>query len=154
MENQPKIVSFSLGSNLGNKEQNITSALEKISENIGEIISVSDYWNTEPIGFFSQNNFINCCCLVSTFLSIEDLLRHTQKIELEIGRRKLKVSGEYEDRIIDIDIIFYEDEIINTHKVTIPHKKFRKRDFVIIPLMQLSNQVDPETFISVNQYNK
>lgn len=154
MENQPKIVSFSLGSNLGNKEQNITTALDKISENIGEIISVSDYWNTEPIGFFSQNNFINCCCLVSTFLSIEDLLRHTQKIEMEIGRRKLKVSGEYEDRIIDIDIIFYEDEIINTHKVTIPHKKFRKRDFVIIPLMQLSNQVDPETFISVNQYNK
>lgn len=154
MENQPKIVSFSLGSNLGNKEQNITSALEKISENIGEIISVSDYWNTEPIGFFSQNNFINCCCLVSTFLSIENLLRHTQKIEMEIGRRKLKVSGEYEDRIIDIDIIFYEDEIINTHKVTIPHKKFRKRDFVIIPLMQISNQVDPETFISVNQYNK
>jgi 2-amino-4-hydroxy-6-hydroxymethyldihydropteridine diphosphokinase len=70
-----------------------------------------------------------------------------------MGRRKLRVN-EYEDRIIDIDIIFYENEIINEPHVKIPHKNFRKRDFVLIPLKQISNQIDPETFISIIQFTK
>lgn len=152
MENQSRIVSLSLGSNLGNKEQNIALALDKINYHIGPSVSISDYYKTKPLGFESENNFINCSCIVHTVLTIEELILIIQKIEIEMGRRKLKL-GEYEDRIIDIDIIFYDNEIIKNQTINVPHKRFRKREFVLIPLMQISNQIDPETFITVKQFN-
>jgi 2-amino-4-hydroxy-6-hydroxymethyldihydropteridine diphosphokinase len=153
MAKQTKIVSISLGSNLGNKEQNLTFAIKKIEQRIGKVLEKSDFFKSQPFGFLSESNFLNCCCTVQTSLSINELISVTQEIEIEMGRRKSRVN-EYEDRIIDIDIIFYENEIINEPHVNIPHKNFRKRDFVLIPLKQISNQIDPETFISIFQFTK
>jgi 2-amino-4-hydroxy-6-hydroxymethyldihydropteridine diphosphokinase len=70
-----------------------------------------------------------------------------------MGRME-KDGKDYEDRIIDIDIIFFDDQIIHNENLTIPHKNFRKRDFVLQPLNQLSNQLDPSTFITVGQFTK
>jgi 2-amino-4-hydroxy-6-hydroxymethyldihydropteridine diphosphokinase len=153
MEIQTKLVSFSLGSNLGDKKQNITVAINKLDAQVGKIIEISDFFTSEPLGFFSENNFVNCCCSLRTNLGIQELILITQGIENEMGRRKLKIN-EYEDRIIDIDIVFFDNEIINEPEVRVPHKNFRKRDFVLFPLNQLANRIDPETFILINQFTK
>lgn len=153
MEIQTKLVSFSLGSNLGDKKQNITAAINKLDAHVGKIIEISDFFISKPLGFFSENNFVNCCCNLRTNLGIQELISITQGIENEMGRKKLKIN-EYEDRIIDIDIVFFDNEIINCPEVRIPHKNFRKRDFVLFPLKQLSNRIDPETFITIDQFTK
>lgn len=153
MEIQTKLVSFSLGSNLGDKKKNITLAINRLDAQVGKVIKISDFFISEPHGFFSENNFVNCCCNLRTNLGIQELISITQGIEIEMGRRKLKIN-EYEDRIIDIDIIFFDNEIINYPGVRIPHKNFRKRDFVLFPLNQLANHIDPETFISIDQFTK
>ncbi|MFM7681423.1 MAG: 2-amino-4-hydroxy-6-hydroxymethyldihydropteridine diphosphokinase [Bacteroidota bacterium] len=153
MEIPTKLVSFSLGSNLGDKKQNITTAINKLDAQVGKIIEISDFFISKPLGFFSENNFVNCCCNLRTNLGIQELISITQGIENEMGRKKLKIN-EYEDRIIDIDIVFFDNEIINCSEVRIPHKNFRKRDFVLFPLKQLSNRIDPETFITIDQFTK
>jgi 2-amino-4-hydroxy-6-hydroxymethyldihydropteridine diphosphokinase len=89
--------------------------------------------------------------MIRTFLSAEEFLSITQKIESELGRQKVN-KNEYEDRVIDIDIIFYGDQIIKSDSLKIPHRKYKKRDFVLTPLAQLSNQIDPETFLSIYQF--
>ena len=153
MEDQTKLVSVSLGSNLGDKKQNLTVAINKLDSKVGTVIEISDFFESKPIGFTSENNFINCCCSINTTLTIQEFILTTQEIEIEMGRRKLKIN-KYEDRIIDIDIIFYENEIVKEPNVKIPHTSFRKRDFVLFPLNQISNHIDPETFISISQFTK
>ncbi|MBM3186261.1 MAG: 2-amino-4-hydroxy-6-hydroxymethyldihydropteridine diphosphokinase [Bacteroidetes bacterium] len=153
MEIPTKLVSFSLGSNLGDKKHNITVAINKLDSQVGKIIEISDFFISKPLGFFSENNFVNCCCNLRTNLGIQELISITQRIENEMGRQKLKIN-KYEDRIIDIDIIFFDNEIINCPEVRIPHTNFRKRDFVLFPLKQLSNRIDPETFITIDQFTK
>ncbi len=153
MEDQTKLVSFSLGSNLGNKKQNLKDALIKLDSKVGKVVEISDFFKSEPFGFVSKNGFLNCCCIIRTNLGIQELISSTQSIETEMGRRKIKIN-EYEDRIIDIDIIFFANEIVNDPKIKIPHKHFRKRDFVLFPLRQISNHIDPETFISIDQFTK
>lgn len=151
MEEHSKIVSLSIGTNLGNKAENLNLAIKQLELQVGQVLKISDFYHSEPWGFSSQNNFINCCCLVRTNLKAEELLLITQKIESELGRLKLK-KNEYEDRIVDIDIIFYDNQLIQKENIRIPHQNFKKRDFVLIPLQQISNEIDPETFISVRQF--
>ena len=153
MEEISKLVSISLGSNLGNKEQNLSFAINQLEDRVGKVLITSDFLIIEPQGFFSENSFINCCCVIITKLSILELISITQRIEIEMGRSKLKIN-EYEDRLIDIDIIFYADEVFNHKNVRIPHIHFRKRDFVLLPLKQISDKIDPETFISIHQFTK
>jgi 2-amino-4-hydroxy-6-hydroxymethyldihydropteridine diphosphokinase len=153
MEEKSVEVTLSLGSNLGDKEQNITKAIALIDEKIGRVVCVSDYYYSEPWGYSSLNSFVNCCCIVKSDLNVNDILVHTQAIELTIGRKEKKKNG-YEDRLIDIDIIFYGDQLVDSDKLSIPHKNFRKRDFVLLPMNQLSNKIDPETFITINQFTK
>ncbi len=146
-------VVLSLGSNLGNKEQNLKSAINHLNVRVGKVSKVSDFFKSRPWGFSSKNDFINCCCLVSTKLSIIDFISITQEIEYEMGRKRKEKTG-YTDRIIDIDIVFFGSQIIKSEFLTIPHQNFRKRDFVLLPLNQLSNHIDPETFISTNQFTQ
>jgi 2-amino-4-hydroxy-6-hydroxymethyldihydropteridine diphosphokinase len=153
MEENSLVVSLSLGSNLGNKEENLQKAINQIRKRIGDVYAISNFFVSEPWGFSSKNEFINCCCLVKTQLSVFDFISETQQIEREMGRME-KDGKDYEDRIIDIDIIFFDDQIIHNENLTIPHKNFRKRDFVLQPLNQLSNQLDPSTFITVGQFTK
>ena len=153
MEEEINIVSLSLGSNLGDKERNLQNAIQQINKLIGEVFAVSSYVESKPWGFVSQNDFLNACCLVKTKMSVDDLISETQQIEREMGR-KVRDRNDYQDRIIDIDVIFFGEKIIYNNKLTIPHKNFRKRDFVLNPLSQISNQIDPETFLSIYQFRE
>ncbi|WP_414703297.1 2-amino-4-hydroxy-6-hydroxymethyldihydropteridine diphosphokinase [Proteiniphilum sp. UBA5510] len=129
---------LALGSNLGDKRQNIALALGKIEERIGRITSLSALYDTIPAGFFSKQNFINCVCEVDTYLNVYDIFASTQEIEKEMGRTIKSREGKYTDRIIDIDLIMAGDLIIHTPDLTIPHPLFHTRDFVLTPLCEIT----------------
>ena len=130
-------VYLSLGSNLGNKEQNLTSAISEIARRIGDITAQSAFLETEPWGFDSDNSFLNAAVCVETQLSPYELLHTTQQIERDLGRMQKSEQGLYHDRIIDIDILLYDDLHIQTPEFTIPHPLMQQRDFVLIPLKEI-----------------
>ena len=133
-------VYLSLGTNLGDKEQNLLSAITEIERRIGPVRAQSAFLSTEPWGFESANTFLNAAVCVETELSPTALLRATQQIERDMGRTQKSVDGQYHDRIIDIDILLYDDLHINTKKLTIPHPHMYERDFVLIPLREILPQ--------------
>ena len=96
-----------LGTNLGDKEQNLKVAVQKIEEQIGKVVSLSAFYITAPWGFTSENSFLNAAACVETELSPLDVLQKTQSIERELGRTKKSVNGAYSDRLIDIDLLLY-----------------------------------------------
>ena len=126
-----------IGSNLGDKEENLRAAVNRIRAQAGNIISCSAPYLSAPWGFESENNFINIAVSVETALSPFDLLHITQQIEKELGRTRKSVNGIYTDRIIDIDILFYGDEFIDTDRLVIPHPGIGNRDFFRIPLREI-----------------
>lgn len=144
-------VYLSLGSNLGDKRKNIRLAIEKIGEQVGEVVRQSALYETEPWGFESENRFVNAAVKVMTELSPMEVLRATQQIERELGRRKKSQSPDthhpspdthpplpvYHDRPIDIDILLYDDWIVDEPELRIPHPLMYKRDFVMIPLREI-----------------
>ncbi|MBQ6751158.1 MAG: 2-amino-4-hydroxy-6-hydroxymethyldihydropteridine diphosphokinase [Bacteroidaceae bacterium] len=130
-------VYLSLGTNLGDKTQNLVSAITEIERRIGPVRAQSAFLTTEPWGFESENTFLNAAVRVETALSPFDLLNKTQQIERDMGRTQKSVDGKYHDRIIDIDILLYDDLHINTPKLTIPHPLMYERDFVLIPLKEI-----------------
>lgn len=136
-------VYLSLGTNLGDKEHNLVSAIKEIERRIGPVRAQSAFLTTEPWGFKSENTFLNAAVRVETKLSPNALLRVTQQIEREMGRtQKSSVDPQqskvvYHDRIIDIDILLYDDLHINTKKLTIPHPHMHERNFVLIPLKEI-----------------
>lgn len=145
---------LSIGSNLGNKSQNISNAIQLIEEKIGPVTCISKLYETAALGFETDELFINCCITVQTKLSPIDLLIENQEIEKKIGRVKTK-KGEYESRKIDIDIILYENEIIISEKLTLPHPRFRERYFVLFPLADIApNILDPISQLSISQLKK
>lgn len=130
-------VYLGLGSNLGDKEENIRQALHRIGQQIGTVEAVSSFLVSEPWGFESGNSFVNAVCRVSTFLAPVEVLDATQAIECILGRTEKSVDGIYHDRLIDIDILLYDDLRIQTPRLTIPHPLMNQRDFVKIPLSEL-----------------
>ncbi|MBR0046551.1 MAG: 2-amino-4-hydroxy-6-hydroxymethyldihydropteridine diphosphokinase [Bacteroidaceae bacterium] len=130
-------VYLSLGTNLGDKEQNLLSAITEIERRIGSIRAQSAFHATEPWGFESENTFLNAALRVETELAPLALLKETQQIERDMGRTQKSVKGKYHDRIIDIDILLYDDQHINTPQLTIPHPLMYERDFVLIPLKEI-----------------
>ena len=130
-------VYFSLGSNLGNKKQNLSTAIKLMEEQIGVLVRQSAFLATEPWGFQSDNSFVNAAICMETELEPFEVLERTQKIEREMGRTIKSTNGEYHDRIIDIDILLYDDLHINTPQLTIPHPLMEQRDFVMIPLREI-----------------
>ena len=130
-------VYFSLGSNLGDKEGNIREAISRIGELIGEVDRQSTLLATEPWGFESNNTFVNAAIRCTTSLSPFEILNITQNIERAMGRTLKSVDGQYHDRIIDIDILIYDDLHITTPQLTLPHPLMKERDFVMIPLKEI-----------------
>ena len=130
-------VYFSLGSNLGDKEGNIREAIRRIGELIGEVDRQSTLLATEPWGFESDNTFVNAAIRCTTSLSPFEILNITQDIERAMGRTHKSVDGQYHDRIIDIDILIYDDLHITTPQLTLPHPLMKERDFVMIPLKEI-----------------
>ena len=137
-------VYLSLGSNLGDKEENLRQAIEKINEKVGAVVRQSSFMTTKPWGFESSNMFVNGAVCCETSLTPHQLLRVTQKIEREMGRTRksiVMVDGQprvdYHDRIIDIDILLYDDITVDTPTLKSPHPLMHERDFVMLPLREI-----------------
>ena len=130
-------VYFSLGSNLGDKAGNIREAINRIGELIGEVDRQSTLLITEPWGFESDNSFVNAAVRCITTLSPFEILHLTQDIERAMGRTVKSSDGQYHDRIIDLDILMYDDIHITTPELTLPHPLIKERDFVMIPLSEI-----------------
>lgn len=134
-------VYLGLGTNLGDKESNLNTAMEEIRKRVGEIASLSAFYATEPWGFDSQNSFLNAVCKVYTALSPTEVLTITQAIEKDLGRMSKSVGGQYSDRPIDIDILLYDNLIIDTPQLSIPHPLMHKRLFAMEPLAEIAPEL-------------
>ena len=130
-------VYLGLGSNLGDKEENIRKAIELIGLRVGLVARQSSLITTVPWGFESDNQFVNAAVLCMTELSPREVLCATQKIEREMGRSHKSVGGNYADRIIDIDILLYDELRVDEPDLQIPHPLMLKREFVMIPLREI-----------------
>jgi 2-amino-4-hydroxy-6-hydroxymethyldihydropteridine diphosphokinase len=124
-----------LGTNLGNQELNLQSAIANISNKIGFILKKSSVYITEPWGFVHDNNFYNQVLLLETNLDPEPLLKEILRIEKEMGRDR--DNNGYAARIIDIDILFYDDLVMNQENLKIPHPLLHQRKFTLIPLAEI-----------------
>lgn len=128
---------LALGSNLGRRRRNILRAVRLISQHVGQVIRLSDLIYTQPWGYQSEHGYVNAVARVSTTLSPQQLLAVTQHIERLMGRMEKSVNGIYHDRVIDIDILLYDDITVDTPQLKIPHPLMMQRDFVTIPLRQV-----------------
>ncbi len=126
------IVYLALGTNLGEKSTNLLKAIKLIVERIGFVSAISSIYETEPWGFDSSNSFFNMVVEVHTDLNPEKLLDISQQIEKDLGRKE-KSSDVYQDRIIDIDIILYDNLKYKSENLILPHPLFHERDFVLKP---------------------
>lgn len=129
------IVHIGIGSNLGERQNNCSKALEFLRERGIAIKKISSFYETEPWGVKEQPNFINLAIEAETGFSPHELLFILKDVENRIGRTKTMRWG---PRIIDLDILFYGDEIIDTEDLQIPHHMLHKRDFVLVPLDEIS----------------
>lgn len=127
-----------LGSDKGDRQSMIVSAIELISMTIGEIRNRSSFYLTEPWGFISENDFLNCAVEVATEKSPEELLASVLEIETALGRTRPKESSSYLSRYIDIDILFYDTDIIGLEHLQIPHPKLHERRFALIPMHEIA----------------
>ncbi|MBR5890521.1 MAG: 2-amino-4-hydroxy-6-hydroxymethyldihydropteridine diphosphokinase [Bacteroidaceae bacterium] len=127
-----------LGSNKGNREQLIKEAIELLSVALGTPISLSSVIETEPWGFTSSSTFLNMVAHFATRIEPLELLDTTESIERQLGRTTKSVPGEeYKDRPIDIDILFYDQQVIDEARLTVPHPRLHERMFVLAPLEEI-----------------
>lgn len=132
---------LSLGTNLGDRRQNIASALDLIANELGTILSASDIIETDPWGFESPHAFLNMAVKVETNLQPLQALHATQQIERRLGRDRKTADRQYHDRLIDIDILLYDDLVMDTPELTIPHPLMYQRPFVMEPLSQIAPEL-------------
>jgi 2-amino-4-hydroxy-6-hydroxymethyldihydropteridine diphosphokinase len=134
-----KRVFLGLGTNLGDRERNLGQALDKIAEVIGIIISRSSVYETEPWGFQSSDQFLNMVIGVDTNLKPSGLLGRLLMIESLLGR--LRDGKQYSSRIIDIDILLYGRQKVDTISLKIPHPRMHERNFVLVPLCEIAPRI-------------
>ena len=132
---------LSLGTNLGNRHENLSRAMELIAGQVGTVTAASDIIETQPWGFESGNAFLNMVAKVETGLEPLEVLHVTQDIERRLGRSSKTVNGEYHDRLIDIDLLMYDNVVMNTPELTLPHPLMRQRRFVLEPLAQIAPEL-------------
>tara|TARA_R110002051_G_scaffold1150_4_gene5932 strand:- start:541 stop:1686 length:1146 start_codon:yes stop_codon:yes gene_type:complete len=136
--NNPKTIYLSLGSNLGNKLYNLQNAIFKISENISAVEAISNVYQSDSWGFESDD-FFNICIAIHSDITPILLLEKIQRIEENLGRYRNNAEG-YQPRSIDIDILYYGEEILETEELTIPHPSLQLRQFVLRPLSDIAPQ--------------
>ena len=130
-------VYLGLGSNLGDRQSNLTKAFELLKQR-ASVEQISSLYETEPVGYREQPRFLNAVCRVSTYLSPEQLLISIKEIETTLGRR---ASFPNAPRPVDIDILFYGNQVIDTPQLTIPHPRLEERAFVLVPLAELAPEL-------------
>ena len=126
---------IALGSNMGEGRKNLDLAIKMMNERGVLVEKVSTYIETEPYGYTEQDNFVNAVCIAETKLSPRELLEVLLKIELDMGLVRIIKWG---PRIIDLDILFYEDLIIDEEDLKVPHIEIQKRSFVLEPVNEIS----------------
>ncbi len=132
------MVYLSLGSNLGDKAANLARAIDMTEARVGRVALKSGVIETEPWGFQSGNSFLNQAIGVETALPAMEILDITQQIERDMGRSEKSSNGTYSDRLIDIDLLLYDDQIISNWRLTIPHPLISRRRFVLEPLAEIA----------------
>jgi len=128
-----------LGGNLGDKKKVFSEVQNKLSKQAGKITVQSAIYETEPWGFESNDLFWNQVLEISTNLSPEEVLVQTQQIELELGR--IRKPDQYDSRLIDIDILFYGDQIISLENLIVPHPRIQERKFALVPLCEIASEL-------------
>jgi deoxyguanosine kinase len=134
-----RITYLSLGTNQGNKIYNLQNAINLIADKVGAIQKISSVYKTDSWGFDSDD-FLNACLKVTTYHPPEKLMSILLNIESELGRKR-KETSEYIDRNIDIDILLFDDEIIFSKTLIVPHSKMLERKFVLVPLVEIANNI-------------
>jgi len=127
-----------LGGNIGNRAFTLKQAVEKINHEIGKIISQSSYYETEAWGVENQDNYLNQCICIETLLTSSQVLKKSLEIELSLGRLR-NHKETFEPRTLDIDLLFYNSDIIEKKEITIPHPRLQLRKFVLIPLNEIAS---------------
>jgi 2-amino-4-hydroxy-6-hydroxymethyldihydropteridine diphosphokinase len=133
----PPSAYLSLGSNIGNRDANLREAIRRL-EAVGSITAISSFYETEPVEFTAQDWFMNCVVLLETEQTPLDLLQSILNIEQSMGRRRIQNKG---PRNIDIDILLFDDLVVNTAELTIPHPAMHQRRFVLAPLAEIAPNV-------------
>ncbi len=128
-------VYLQLGSNLGERAKVISDAVKKILESIGKVSALSQVYESTPWRVDGQANYLNQILEVKTIFSAQDILAAILKIEKDLGRVRIEKWGE---RLIDIDIIFFNNDIIETAELCIPHRHMHERNFVLVPLHEIA----------------
>jgi len=131
------ITYLSLGSNLGNREQNLKEAVRRAST-LGRVVAVSSFYETEPVEVTDQPWFLNCVLALETTAEPAQLMRELLRIEHEMGRQRVLKKG---PRSIDIDILLFGDDVVNTPELTIPHPEMARRRFVLEPLAEIAPEL-------------
>ena len=145
-------VYLGLGTNLGDKADNLNRAAKEINDTIGKVTSLSSFYETAPWGFCSDNSFLNAALCVETTLAPEEVLARTQDIERQMGRTHKSVNKVYSDRPIDIDILLYGDLCLDTPALTLPHPGIAERLFVLRPLAEIaSDTVHPRCGLTIGE---
>lgn len=130
-----KTVYLSLGSNLGDRAANLREAIKRLAE-LGRVTSVSSFYETEPVEVTSQQPwFLNCAVALATECTPKELLSRALALEQSMGRRRTEDKG---PRTIDIDIVLFEDAVVDTPELTIPHPAMERRRFVLEPLAEIA----------------
>jgi len=131
------IVYLALGSNLGDRLSNLKEAISSLSPQM-DVKAKSHVYETPPWGYENQSPFYNQVLKGKTYLGPEPLLKHIKRLEVALGR---KASFQNGPRLIDIDILFYDDLVMNTPVITLPHPRLHERGFVLLPLMDIAPEL-------------
>ena len=132
----PDLAYLSLGSNLGNREQNLRDAVRQL-ETVGTVRAISSIYETDPVEITDQPMFLNCAVALESAASPDQLMVQLLEIEKAMGRRRIQKKG---PRIIDLDILFFGDRVVNTPALTIPHPAMHQRRFVLEPLAEIGSE--------------
>ena len=128
------IVYLALGSNLGDRQENLRTAIASLSPQM-EVKAKSHIYETPPWGYENQPKFYNQAIKAETYVPPEPLLKHLKRLEIALGRQASFPNG---PRLIDLDLLFYDDLILSTSVLTLPHPRLHERGFVLLPLMDIA----------------
>ena len=129
------VLYLSLGSNIGNRLENLRAAIAALPDAGVRVRRVSKIYETEPVDYLEQDWFLNCVVEAESQLAPAELLRQLRKIEADLGSAKAFAKG---PRIIDVDILFYGDAVINSPELQVPHPRMSQRKFVLVPLAEIA----------------
>ncbi|MCZ4410253.1 2-amino-4-hydroxy-6-hydroxymethyldihydropteridine diphosphokinase [Cryomorphaceae bacterium 1068] len=138
-EKSVQTVYLGLGCNLGNRLESLEKAILMLGE-IGEVVSKSKIYESPAWGYVDERAYLNMCCALQTKVGLEELHQRTLEIEVALGREtsKRKQGEPFRPRMIDIDILFFGDEVIETDSLTIPHSQLHLRNFVLLPMVDIA----------------